>query len=363
LISLLALCSARTKWYELADYSFEKYEAEFGKVYIHKAERQLRKELVEKRLEKIRSHNRDPTKSWKEGVNHLTDRTEKELKALRGGIPNHVPRLHPDSHLDTFDAKFLEAQNVDWREKGIVSAVKDQGDCGSCWSFASAEVVESYFALLNGELSDLSEQQILDCTPNPDECGGTGGCEGGTAELAFARIMHLGGLSSEWTYPYTSYSGKNEKCRFDPTFTPPIANISSYHTLPQNKYLPLLNHVATKGPIAISVDASSWSSYASGVFDGCNQTNPDIDHAVVLVGYGVDPVDGPYWLVRNSWSAQWGEKGYIRLKRTSDEEGRCGEDLNPGDGDGCKNGPPEVKVCGTCAILYDTCYPVVSSPK
>jgi len=240
--------------------------------------------------------------------------------------------------------------------------VKDQGDCGSCWSFATAEVVESYYALLNGQLSDLSEQQILDCTPNPDECGGTGGCGGGTAELAFARIQHLGGLSTEWTYPYMSYSGQNQKCKFDPSTTPPFANISTYYTLPQNQYAPLLSHIASTGPIAISVDASAWSAYETGVFDGCNQTNPDLDHAVVLEGYGTDPKLGNYWLVRNSWSSKWGDKGYIKLRRTNNEEGRCGEDLTPRDGDGCKNSPPEVKVCGTCGILYDSTYPVVSNP-
>jgi len=240
--------------------------------------------------------------------------------------------------------------------------VKDQGNCGSCWSFASAEVIESYYALLTGDLSDLSEQQILDCTPNPDQCGGTGSCGGGTAQLAFARIMKMGGLATEWTYPYISYSGASQKCQFN-SATPPFANISEFFTLPQNKYMPLLEHVSTTGPIALSVAASSWSPYESGVFDGCNQTNPDIDHAVVLEGYGVDEKFGPYWLVRNSWSSKWGDKGYIKLRRTANEEMRCGEDLTPRDGDGCKDGPPEVKVCGTCGILYDNCYPVVSTPK
>jgi len=335
---------------------------EFGKQYSHKAERQLRKELFEERLAKIRAHNSDPTKTWKEGVNHLSDRTEKELKAMRGGFPSHKTRLHPNFDVEKqYDLAELEAKNVDWRQNGVVTAVKDQGNCGSCWSFATAEVVESYYAMLTGDLSDLSEQQILDCTPNPDECGGTGGCGGGTAELAFARIMELGGLSSEWVYPYVSYFGASQTCKFNPSNTPPFANISAYYTLPQNEYAPLLSHVATTGPIAISVDASAWGNYEEGVFDGCNQTNPDLDHAVVLVGYGVDDKLGPYWLVRNSWSSKWGEAGYIRIKRQN-EEGRCGEDLTPRDGDGCKDGPPEVKVCGTCGILYDNAYPVVSVP-
>jgi cathepsin L len=329
----------------------------------HSEERSLRKSVFEQKLKGIIAHNKDSTKTWKQGVNHLTDRTEQELKAMRGGFPSHKQRLHPNYRsVSSAQLRELEDRQVDWRDKNVVTAVKDQGNCGSCWSFASAEVVESYYALLTGQLSALSQQQILDCTPNPNSCGGTGGCGGGTAELAFARIMQLGGLSTEWTYPYVSYSGSSQKCRFGAN-TPPFANISAYFTLPQNEYAPLLEHVANKGPIAISVDASAWSSYESGVFDGCNQTDPDLDHAVMLVGYGVDATSNlPYWLVRNSWSSKWGEAGYIRLLRQNDQA-RCGEDLTPRDGDGCKDSPPEVKVCGVCGILYDNAYPVVSVPK
>eukprot|EP01127_Copromyxa_protea_P009245 TRINITY_DN2163_c0_g1_i1.p1 TRINITY_DN2163_c0_g1~~TRINITY_DN2163_c0_g1_i1.p1 ORF type:complete len:389 (-),score=97.59 TRINITY_DN2163_c0_g1_i1:35-1162(-) len=365
---LLVVCVSYTlaapKWNELEDYTFEQYEVEFGKHYSHRAERQLRKELFEKRLAQIREHN-SRNLSWKEGVNHLTDRSDKEFKAMRGGIPNHTPRPHPHFQVKAdkeYNLEELELLNVDWREKGIITAVKDQGGCGSCWSFATAEVVESYYALSTGILSALSEQQILDCTPNPDQCGGTGGCGGGTAQLAFARIQQMGGLATEWTYPYVSYFGQDQKCKFDPSNTPPFANISDFYTLPQNKYAPLLEHIATKGPVAISVDASAWQYYEGGVFDGCNQTNPDLDHAVLLVGYGTDAKLGPYWLIRNSWGPKWGELGYIRIKRQN-EEARCGEDLTPKDGDGCADSPPTVKVCGTCGILYDNCYPDVVSPK
>lgn len=97
-------------------------------------------------------------------------------------------------------------------------------------------------------------------------------------------------------------------CRFNASSTPPVAQISGYTKLPTNKYAPLMEAVATKGPIAVTVDASAWSSYESGVFDGCNQASPDLDHAVQLVGYGVDDTYGPYYLVRNSWG-DWGEEG------------------------------------------------------
>jgi len=242
-----------------------------------------------------------------------------------------------------------------------VSPVKDQGQCGSCWAFATAECLESYWAMKTNELSVLSEQQILDCTPNTDDCGGTGGCGGGTSELAYARLASnkIGGLSSEWTYPYKSYFGKNFQCSFNQSNTPPVAQVRGFMKLPTNQYQPLVDQVANGGPVIISVDASAWATYESGVFDGCNQTNPDIDHAVVLEGYGTDSALGDYYLVRNSWSPHWGEKGYIRLRRTSAESTRCGTDLNPKDGTGCNDGPPTQFVCGTCAILFDTSFPLV----
>ena len=105
----------------------------------------------------------------------------------------------------------------DWRDHGVVSAAKDQGRCGSCWAFASAEAMESHWALASGHLEDLSIQQILDCTPNPQHCGGTGGCHGSIPQLAFAQIDEQGGLAGEWSYGYTSYSGKDApECAFAP---------------------------------------------------------------------------------------------------------------------------------------------------
>ena len=113
-----------------------------------------------------------------------------------------------------------------------------------------------------------------------------------------------------------------------PRLTIPKVKISGFVRLGENNYLDLLNAVATVGPIAISVDASNWHAYDSGIFDGCNQSNPDIDHVVVLVGYGEENGQ-KYWLVRNSWSASWGEKGYVRIKRDSNDESNCGVDTTP----------------------------------
>lgn len=354
LLGLAALASA-VKWHQLEQYTFSHFKSEFRRDYATKEEHETRRQIFEAKLKNIKEHNKKNT-TWKMGVNHFTDRTDDEFRAhlglkkslLHATKHKASPRLH--AHKSHVDVSHLEGTNVDWRSKNIVSAVKDQGQCGSCWTFATAESVESAWAMATGKLVDLSEQQILDCTANPNDCGGSGGCGGGTAELALDQIIKTGGLATEWTYPYQSYSGTNETCK---TSTP-FAKVQKYVVLKSNDYADVLNAIATVGPLAISVDASAWSQYESGIFDGCNYVNPDLDHAVQLVGFGTDPKLGDYWLVRNSWSPNWGEEGYIRLRRNSNPP--CGTDITPLDGDGCTGGPPQVKVCGECGILYDTLY-------
>jgi cathepsin L len=283
--------------------------------------------------------------------------TTLEKKAYRGvdGALLHKQKASRKRAIpkgEKIDVSAYVGLNVDWRTKGIITEPKDQGGCGSCWTFSTAETVESYYAMKYKKLLILSEQQILDCTPNPNDCGGTGGCGGGTVELAAARIQFMGGLSLESKYPYISGGGQNFNC--DLSKFQPVANLTGYTDLESNEADPVLQHVANVGPISISVDASSWSEYESGVFDGCDNNNPDIDHAVQLVGYGTDPSQGDYWLVRNSWGKSYGEAGYIRLKRYATPP--CGMDTTPSDGDGCNGGPTSVKVCGNCGILYDTTY-------
>eukprot|EP01125_Pyxidicula_operculata_P022696 TRINITY_DN9509_c0_g1_i1.p1 TRINITY_DN9509_c0_g1~~TRINITY_DN9509_c0_g1_i1.p1 ORF type:complete len:366 (-),score=103.41 TRINITY_DN9509_c0_g1_i1:117-1214(-) len=362
LVALVALfvVAQGVKWHQLESYTFDHFVAEFGRYYENDEETQMRREIFERNLEKIRSHNKDTTKTWKLGVNKFADRTEQEFRnhlGLRKEIVNSFKHLKNVVEIpEANDYVATPFQNgVDWRTKGVVTAVKDQGACGSCWSFGSAETLESYWAIKTGKLYVLSEQQILDCTPNPNGCGGTGGCGGGTAELAYAQIKVMGGLATEADYPYVSGGGQNFQCQTNYT---PVAKVTGYVNLPSNQEGPILTQLTKGGPLAISVDASAWSFYESGVFNGCDQQNPDIDHEVQLVGYGTDSSSGQdYWLVRNSWNSGWGEDGYIRLLRTTNPP--CGIDTTPSDGDGCNNGPPQVTVCGTCGILYDAVFPTV----
>jgi len=330
------------------------------------------------RLRTIKAHNADATQTYKRGVNHLTDRTIDELRPLHGLDRALLFAERAQELFETVEsASAVTAQSpwatsenppgLDWRRAGAVTPVKNQGACGSCWGFASAEAVESRWFLKTGELQELSEQFILDCTPNPHKCGGTGGCGGGTAKLAYARLAALGGLPSEWTYPYLSVNGSAGSCRglpLSPALEKPhvsavakAANVSGHVSLPSNSYDPMMMAI-TDGPLAVSVDAGAWHDYESGVFTGGNHTHLTLDHLVQLVGYGTDPVSGlDYFTIRNSWTPLWGEAGYMRLLRSRNAS--CGIDLRPGDGDGCDGGPKRVRVCGQSGILYDGVFPLV----
>jgi len=359
--TLLGVCfAAKTPWHGLKEYDFEKYLAEFKKEY-YGAEYTQRKTIFDSNLARIRAHNADPFSSYKMGVNHLTDLSPEEFRKLLGykRIP-HTPK-YLSEHVPKSNGKIANAApgSVDWRDKGIISDVKDQGECGSCWTFGTAETIESYYAMATGELHVFSEQQILDCTPNPNDCGGTGGCGGGITDIAYEKIIEIGGLASEWTYPYTSYFAQAFKCK-NLTSYYYTAKLKSYVKLPANQYKPILDALTNTGPLAINVDASDWQNYETGVFTGCNKNNSDIDHVVQLVGYGTDSKYGDYWLIRNSWSPAWGDDGYIRIERSSDGS-PCVPDTKPQDGTGCNGGPSVVTVCGACGILYDASYPVIAA--
>jgi len=345
----------KTTWDMLDHYNFDKYITEYKKVYTPE-EYKMREMVFNENLQEAIKHNSEAFHTYKKGVNHLSDRTTKEFEKLLGYKKTGASSSSSRNFKRANAAASVEdlPSTVDWRNKGVVTPVKDQGQCGSCWSFGTAETVESHYALQGFPLTVLSEQQILDCTPNTNDCGGQGGCEGGTPEIAYEKIIELGGLSTEWQYPYVSYWGTDKTCYFNASVTKPVAVVKNYTVLPSNDYLSVITALANVGPLAINVDAMAWQGYEVGVFSGCNANTTDIDHVVQLVGYGTDSLHGDYWLVRNSWTPLWGEGGYIRLARSPT---LCGIDNNPQDGTGCNGGPDQVQVCGPCGLLYDVSYP------
>lgn len=288
------------------------------------------------------------------GVNKFTDMTQDELQAFLGGDKRalHNNKKKTTKALNSSKKNSLPA-SVDWRETpNVISPVKDQGHCGSCWAFAATATIEAYVGLNTGVMSEVSMQELVSCMANDDSCGGDGGCQGATAELAFDYLT-TNGLAELWSYGYlpnTYQSGINNQC----LKSTPSVTATGYTLLPRNDYDEVMHVVANVGPVAVNVDASRWSYYESGVFSGCAQEDVNINHVVQTVGYGTDADHGDYWLVRNSWSAEYGEMGYIRVARSS---GYCGMDYHNGAGVGCDYDPTNVTVCGMCGILYDTSYP------
>ena len=358
IVALLATgVAAAPRWHQLHGYTFESYVRDFNKPYAEgSSEWEMRKAIFEDRIGNILKHN-SANASWKKGVNQFTDYREEEFGRLlgyrRSGRKEHGTAMYqaPRESVDLPPA-------VDWRKMGVVTAVKDQGHCGSCWAFATTANLESYFALATGELYNLAPQQLVSCSPNSHQCGGWGGCAGSTSEVAMAYVIQHG-MTEEYIYPYQSYWGdSNGTCYYNNSHahgaTPAVMNITGYVKLPENDAQAIMQHLATTGPLAVNVAASPWHDYEEGIFDGCSYDDVDINHVVQLVGYGSENGED-FWLVRNSWTPRWGEKGYIRLKRNA--ETKCGTDHEPHDGTGCLPGPSEVKVCGTCGVVYDASYP------
>jgi cathepsin L len=331
---------------DYTNYDFQAYLAEFGKSYIGE-EHETRKALFEKNMELIQKHNEQykaGEHTWWAGVNHLTDYTKEEFARLRSTKYN--PSTHPTVQLTSSGAN---PDSVDWRTKNMVTPVKNQGGCGSCWAFSATETVESAYAMATGKLLTLAPQYYVNCVKNPNSCGGTGGCEGATMELAFNQSA-IAGMPLESTLPY---SGRDGQCG---TYKAAV-KVTGYVKNPVNDAAALETAVAQKGPMAITVAAEPWQMYGGGLFKGCSSGlfgSNTLDHGVQLVGYTKD-----YWIVRNSWGASWGEKGYIRVSRANDD--KTFTDKSPADGVACKPYPKTQTVGGECGILFDTSYPTGAS--
>jgi cathepsin L len=342
----------------LEGYHFAQYVRDFKKIY-GSTEYSRREAIFNGNLNRIRQFNSEPH-LYKKGVNRFTDMSADERMRINGRIRGAgAPLLQHSSFKRSLKAP---PPSLDYRTRfpPILTAVKDQGMCGSCWAHGAVESIETHAAIASGNLFVLSQQQVTSCAPNPNHCGGTGGCGGSTAELAYQYVNQSGGIAQEWTYPYTSYFGDTGVCNVNRTLRPAVVQVTGYTTVAPNIQDDVINALATAGPLAVNVDASSWFEYESGIFDGCDYSkNITIDHVVQLIGYGSDTtLNKDYWLIRNSWSASYGESGYIRILKTN--EAQCGWDVFPQQGTGCAGGPPQVWACGMCGVLYDTSYPLIN---
>jgi len=294
---------------------WQNFKLEHDKTYAHATEELVRKQVFLENLKKIEMHNylhSKGLKSYTLGVNKYADMESSEFVKMMNGwkmnnstrsgatyMSPNVPMALPDS--------------VDWRTQGYVTGIKDQGQCGSCWSFSATGSLEGQHFRKNGQLVSLSEQNLVDCSRKY----GNNGCEGGLMDFAFQYINDNKGIDTESSYPYEA---KDLTCRYNAANKG--ATDVGFVDVPQDNEEKLKEAIATIGPISVAIDAAhtSFQLYKSGVYDEPACTD-NLDHGVLAVGYGT--MNGhDYYIVKNSWGTSWGNEGYILMSRN--KKNQCG---------------------------------------
>ncbi|KAJ4794632.1 hypothetical protein LUZ62_045878 [Rhynchospora pubera] len=313
--SLLMLCSLTTGSITLTDTllheRFEKWVLKHEKNYSCHDERQHRLKVFTNNVNFIEKFNREKKYGYTLSINHFADLTREEFIAKHTGATLSPLVLRPSNELDPTPLPSY----VDWRTRGAVTDIKDQGSCASCWAFAAVAALEGIVKITTGELTSLSEQELIDCVTASD------GCDGGWSQKAFEFIISNGGIATEVEYPYKNVQGK---CRANRIEQDKKGSIREYGTVPRKNETMLMAAVAQQ-PVAVYIDSSSsnFQFYSGdGIYDG--PCGVQLDHAVTIVGYGENK-GKKYWTAKNSWGKSWGDNGYIYLAKDVHEiSGMCG---------------------------------------
>lgn len=333
LVTLLFAISQAAQLFVLGvddETAWNEFKSKYNKQYANQEEENDRKEVFLDNKRFIESHNTKSTNSFTQDINPLSDMTAEEIVKTRCGfrfsnstqppedtkldgfleaLLHHVNESNPADKADrAWYESLLTPSKIDYRKNGGVSKVKDQGDCGSCWAFATAGALESYMARQNKSIL-LSEQNLVDCSGKY----GNFGCNGGLMDQAFRYVRDYGIMAAR-EYPYTAREGI---CRFNRERS--VVSVRGSITLPKGNEALLRLTLALTGPIPVAIDASSRSfhAYRTGVYDDaiCRSERDELNHAVLLVGYGTDSGNRDYWLIKNSWGSRWGSAGYIKIAR------------------------------------------------
>jgi KDEL-tailed cysteine endopeptidase len=300
---------------------FTSFQERFVKKYQTLEELETRFQIFRENLRSIVLHNLDTTQNFTMGINQFTDLTPEEFKAQYiSGLKSSVT----SSGCKTFSSSASGTPAfLDWRTKNAVTSVKDQGQCGSCWTFSATGAIEGAWAISSGKLLDLSEQQLVECAGLRY---GSMGCNGGQIDGAFKYVIDNEGQCSLASYPYVSGNGKSGSCQKCSS----VATISSCSDVKSNDQLSLKAAVAQQ-PVAIAIEADTryFQSYSSGILTS-SSCGTNLDHGVLIVGYGAENSQD-YWLVKNSWGITWGDKGYVKIARSSstNDAGICGIAMEP----------------------------------
>lgn len=295
---------------------FETWCDRHGKKYSSEEEKSYRLKVFEDNYAFVAQHNGMANSSFTLALNAFADLTHHEFKASRLGLSAAAaaaidfsrPNLQEPGPVRDIPA------SLDWRTKGTVTQVKDQGSCGACWSFSATGAIEGINKIVTGSLVSLSEQELVDCDRSYNS-----GCEGGLMDYAYQFIIDNGGIDTEEDYPY---QGREKTCNKQ-KLRRRVVTIDGYTDIQPNNEQQLLQAVATQ-PVSVGICGSgrAFQLYSEGIFTGPCSTS--LDHAVLIVGYGSENgVD--YWIVKNSWGMRWGMNGYIHMLRNSgNSQGICG---------------------------------------
>jgi cathepsin L len=309
LLSVLVLATALTE----TEYrtSFEEFKVTFGKVYLE-SEENHRYNVFKQNLDFVNSWDAE-AKGFTVGINKYADLTSEEFVSIYNGMKINKEYVLVDEPAPVKSG--VTGDIVNWVNKGAVTGIKNQGQCGSCWSFSATGSMEGAKFLKTGTLTSLSEQNLVDCST----AQGNEGCNGGLMDQAFQYVISNNGIDTEDSYPYTA-TGPND-CQYSSSNIGDT--ISNFQDVSSGSESALMT-AANQQPVSVAIDASnnSFQLYTSGVYyePACSSTS--LDHGVLVVGYGTDDSGTDYWLVKNSWGTDWGMSGYIQMSRNKNNN--CG---------------------------------------